>query len=170
MRSFVVLFGAIFNKLLNKQLGCYLLRRSCSVIVISLPGRTRCRQWRRVCPSWRRACGSWTPLNVGALCPRPGDVTTADDFRSRASSTGPPPTENGGIISWWRHQMKAFSALQALCEGNSLVTGEFPSQRPVTWSFDIFFDLRLNNRLSKPSRRRWFEAPSRSLWSHPTAK
>ena len=38
------------------------------------------------------------------------------------------------------------------CEGNSLVTSEFPSQRPVTRSFDVFFDLRLNKRLSKPSR------------------
>ena len=30
-------------------------------------------------------------------------------------------------------------------------TGEFPSQRPVTQSFDIFYDLRLNKRLSKQS-------------------
>ena len=45
-------------------------------------------------------------------------------------------------------------------------TGEFPSQRPVRWSFDVFFDPRLNKRLSKPSRRRWFETPSRSLWRH----
>ena len=44
--------------------------------------------------------------------------------------------------------------------------GEFPSQRPVTRSFDVFFDLRLNKRLSKQSRRRWFEIPSRSLWHH----
>ena len=29
--------------------------------------------------------------------------------------------------------------------------GEFPAQRPVTWSFDVFFDLRLNKRLSKRS-------------------
>ena len=29
------------------------------------------------------------------------------------------------------------------------VTGEFPSQRPVKQSFDVFFDLRLNKRLSK---------------------
>ena len=36
-------------------------------------------------------------------------------------------------------------------------TGEFPSQRPVMWSFDVFFDLRLNKRLSKQSRRRWSE-------------
>ena len=39
------------------------------------------------------------------------------------------------------------------------VTGEFPSQRPVTRNFDAFFDLRLNKRLSQHSRRRWFEAP-----------
>ena len=43
--------------------------------------------------------------------------------------------------------MGIFSALRALCEG----TGEFPSQRPVTWSFDVFFGLRLNKRLSKQS-------------------
>ena len=37
--------------------------------------------------------------------------------------------------------METFSALLALCVGNSPVTGEFPSQRPVTQTFDIFFDL-----------------------------
>ena len=41
-----------------------------------------------------------------------------------------------------------------------------PSQRPVTQSFDVFFDLCLNKQLSKQSRRRWFETPSRSLWHH----
>ena len=51
--------------------------------------------------------------------------------------------------TWWRHQMKTFSALLALCAGNSPVTDEFPSQRPVTQSFQVFFDLRLNKRLSK---------------------
>ena len=50
--------------------------------------------------------------------------------------------------------------------GKSPVTGEFPSHRPVTRSFHVFFDLRLNKRLSKQSRRRWFETPSRSLWRH----
>ena len=49
---------------------------------------------------------------------------------------------------WWRHQMKTFSALLALCAGNSPVTGEFPAQGPVTQIFDILFDLRLNTRLS----------------------
>ena len=60
--------------------------------------------------------------------------------------------------------MEPFSALLALCSWNSLVTGEFPSQRSVTRSFDVFFDPRLNKRLSKQSWRRLFETPSRSLW------
>ena len=56
-----------------------------------------------------------------------------------------------GFVSCWRHQMETFSALLAICTGNSPVPGEFPAQRPVTRSFDVFFDLRPNKRLSKPS-------------------
>ena len=41
--------------------------------------------------------------------------------------------------SWWRHQMETFLALLAICAGNSPVSGEFPAQRPVTRSFDVFF-------------------------------
>ena len=44
-----------------------------------------------------------------------------------------------------------------------ILTGGFPSQRPVTRNFDVFFDLHLNKLLSKQSRRRWYETPSRSL-------
>ena len=68
--------------------------------------------------------------------------------------------------TWWRHHMKTFSALQALCAGNSPVTGEFPAQRPVTRSFDVFFDLRLNKLLSKQSWGRWSETQSSPLWRH----
>ena len=50
--------------------------------------------------------------------------------------------------------------------GNSPVTSEFSSHRPVTRSFDVFFDLRLNRQLSKQSSCRWFETLSRSLWRH----
>ena len=45
--------------------------------------------------------------------------------------------------------METLSALLAICVGNSPVRGEFPAQRPVTRGFDVFFDLRLNKRLSK---------------------
>ena len=47
--------------------------------------------------------------------------------------------------------METFSALLALCAENSPVPGEFPTQRPVMRSFDVFFDLRLNKRFSKQS-------------------
>ena len=45
--------------------------------------------------------------------------------------------------------METFFALLAFCAGNSLVTGEFPAQKPVTRSFDVSFNLRLNQLLSK---------------------
>ena len=74
--------------------------------------------------------------------------------------------EPGHQKSWWCHQMETFSALLALCAGNSPVTGEFPSQRPVTRSVGVFFELGLNERLSKQSWGWWFETPSFSLWRH----
>ena len=70
------------------------------------------------------------------------------------------------VFLWLRDQMETFFALLALCEGNPPVTGEFPSQRPVRRGFHVFFNLRLNNRLSKQSRRRWFETTWRQLWRH----
>ena len=52
-------------------------------------------------------------------------------------STGSFPHK--GPVTWWRHQMETFSALLAICAGNSPVPDEFPTQRPVTQSFDVFF-------------------------------
>ena len=45
--------------------------------------------------------------------------------------------------------METFSALLAICAGNSPVPGEFPAQRPVTRNFNVCIDLRLNKQLSK---------------------
>ena len=64
------------------------------------------------------------------------------------------PYNNFSNYSWWRHQMETF------------FTGGFPSERPVTRSFVLFFDLRLNKPVCKQSRRRWFQTPWRSLWRH----
>ena len=55
----------------------------------------------------------------------------------------------GWTHSWWRHEMATFSLWLALCARNSPVTGEFPAQRLVTRSFDVFFDLGLDKGLSK---------------------
>ena len=43
---------------------------------------------------------------------------------------------------------------------------EFPAQRPVTRSFDVFYDLRLIKRLSKQWWGWWFETPSYPLWHY----
>ena len=72
------------------------------------------------------------------------------------------------LLSWWRHEMEAFSALLAICVENAPITGEFPTQRPVTRNFDVFLDLRLNKRLSKQSEGWWFETPAHPLWRHRT--
>ena len=62
--------------------------------------------------------------------------------------------------------METFSALLAICAGISPVLGEFPAQRPVALSFDVFFDLRLNKRLSKHLWGWWFETLSPPFWRH----
>ena len=67
---------------------------------------------------------------------------------------------------WMKSSNGTFSALLAICAGNSPVTGEVPAQRPVTRSFDVFFYLRLNKRLSKQWWDWWFETSSRPLWRH----
>ena len=58
-----------------------------------------------------------------------------------------------------------FRVTGPLC-GEFTGPGEFPTQRPVTRSFDVFFDLRLNKRLSKQPWGWWFETLSSSLWRH----
>ena len=95
------------------------------------------------------SCNSFSPIRYHAI------TWTNADFLSV-----------GIKMTWWRHQMETFSALLAICAGNSPVTGEVPAQRLVTRSFDVFFDLRLNKRLSKQSWGWWFETLSRPLWRH----
>ena len=78
---------------------------------------------------------------------------------SHRHSPPPPPyimmSSNGNIFRVTGH----------LC-GEFTGTGEFPAQKPVTRSFDVFFDLHPNKRLSKQRRGWWFETPSCPLWRH----
>ena len=68
--------------------------------------------------------------------------------------------------TWWHHQKgNIFRITDPLC-GKFIGHRWIPPQRPVSRSFDVFFDLRLNKRFSKQSGRRWFETKSRSLWRH----
>ena len=112
---------------------------------------------------WRRAlmfsliCAS---TNVWANNRKGGDM------RRHCSHYGDIMPQQGSGLPWWRHQVETFSALLAICAGNSQVPGEFPAQRPVTRSFDVFFDLRPNKRLSKHWWGWWFKRQSSPLWHH----
>ena len=69
---------------------------------------------------------------------------------------------------WWMTTSSngnIFRVTGPLC-GEFTGPGEFPTQRPVTRSFDVFFDMRPNKRLSKQSWGWWFETPSLSLLRH----
>ena len=86
-----------------------------------------------------RKCNWKCHLQNGGHLSRPQCVNY--DMNSRSCS------RRKRVISWWRHQIETFSGLLAICAGNSPVTGEFPTQRPMTRSFDAFFDVCLNKWL-----------------------
>ena len=64
------------------------------------------------------------------------------------------------FFSYWMNDLYALNECSI-----SRIT-EFPGQGPETRSFDVLFDLRLNQQFSKQWRHRWFETPSSSLWRH----
>ena len=67
------------------------------------------------------------------------------------------PSEHDDVIKW-KHFPRYWPFVW--------VPGEFPAQSPVARSFDVFFDLYPNKRLSKQWWGWWFETPSRPLWHH----
>ena len=76
--------------------------------------------------------------------------------------------EHGRPVSPTHYNDVMMGAISSLITSLTIVysTGEFPTQRPVTRTFDVFFDLRPNKHLSKQSRGWWFEMPPCSLWRH----
>ena len=114
--------------------------------------------------------GPWVPFQYSMLA----DVITPTDAKIWNDLSGPVFCVLLGWAqpvltpskTWWRHQVEAFSALLSICAGNSPVPGKFPTQRPVTRSFDVYFDLCPDKRLSKQSWGWWFETLSHSLWRH----
>ena len=99
----------------------------------------------RICAVIRPYCATVNQMvdELDCLCGRLLLYEHCDDLLMMASS-------NGNIFCVTGH----------LC-------GEFTDhRRPVTWSFDVFFDLRLNIRLSKQSWGRSFETPPCPLWRH----
>ena len=70
------------------------------------------------------------------------------------------------VLTWWRHQMKSFSALLGLCEGKPSVTGGFPHKGQWRGALMFYFTCAWKKRLSKQSTRWRFETLSCSLWRH----
>ena len=103
-------------------------------------------------------CGIWYEIEIPLYRSEDYKVTVLLLRRNSCKA------QQNQVHTWWRHQMETFSALQAIRAGYSPVTGESPSQRPVTQSFDVF--CYLNKRLSKQSWGWWFETPLRPLWRH----
>ena len=142
---------------IEKYIQQHYARRTCLIIIKTIFQikllLDKCTKRKGTCIWVKSRRCNWTVLSCYLVCyqliAKPGNKTVA------------PPW-----LAWWRHQMETFSALLAICAGNSPVTGEFPTQRPVTRSFDVYFDLRPNERLSKQSWGWWFETLSRSLWRH----
>ena len=84
-----------------------------------------------------------------------GHCNHISKFTARCNYSSMMTSSNGNI----------FRVTGSLC-GEFTGPGEVPTQRPVTRSFDVFFDLCLNKRLSKQPWGWWFETPSWSLWRH----
>ena len=106
------------------------------LLKISLEKLTRRQVWRRHVMGSN--AGTWEFMFRWIKTPSPITVMTSS---------------NGNI----------FRVTGPLC-GEFTGPGEFPTQRPVTRSFDAFFELRLNKRLSKQPWGWWLETPSWSLW------
>ena len=134
--------------------------------VQDVPGNWHRHLWDGI--SIRRGCPSVDKSRI----PSWGGAWLAPAFPIRLYITGKLRLEGmtyrGKAEAWLMMTSSngTFSALLAICAGNSPVPGEFPTQRPVTRSFDLFFDLRLNKRLSKQSWGWWFETLSCPLWRH----
>ena len=187
-RSFDVFVDMRLIKCLSKQSwGWWFETASCSLwrhcndekpllkpVIIQCNGAYWYGLW--VTLQWRHSGHDGNASQIAGVSSVRSTVCSAADQRKHQSSA--PLAFVRGIHQWmdsphydrWRHQMETFSAWRSICAGNSPIIGEFPAQRPVTRSFDVFFDLRLNKRLSKQSWGWWFETLLRPLWRHCNAK
>ena len=88
-------------------------------------------------------------------------LLTEMNFRAWIGNSTHPKQQHDNVIKW-KHFLRywPFSRRIHRSPVNS------PHKRPLTRSFDVFFDLRLKKRLSKRSWRWWFEMQSRPLWRH----
>ena len=88
-------------------------------------------------------------VTIGIPCGQPNTIVSCEDSAKQCCSSSGKHcirVHHDDVIKW-----KHFRVSGPFW-GEFTITGEFPSQRPVTRSFDVLFDLRLNKRLGKQSR------------------
>ena len=121
------------------------------------------------CPLWGESTGHrWIPLTNALL----NEQSSCQWFKTPCRSLlrncnhilhPSISAADAPVLSSHTHDDVVFRVTDPLC-GKFTGPGEFPAQRPVTRSFNVFFDLRPNKRLSKQSWGWWFGTPSWSLW------
>ena len=122
------------------------------------------------------AMASQTPASNSIVCStscsvlkqrKPNLCITAASFLHSRVTVGFLSQRASNTETWWRHQMGTFSALLAICAGNSPSPRWIPRTKASDAELWCFFsDLRLNKRLSKQPWGWWFGTLSRPLWRH----
>ena len=80
-------------------------------------------------------------------------------FLVLSNKTGFPVVSHDDVINW-RHFPRYWPFVRGIHRSSCWIS----CTRPVTRSFDVFFDPRLNKQLSKQSHGWGFETPLHPLW------
>ena len=120
----------------------------------SLHVDVRTHEWRPIARPWGRTVGTFGEFWICLMIFYSSYANAKCNIMLQYSKLHIMMTSSNGTI---------FRVTGPLC-GEFIGPGEFPTQRPVTRRFDVFFDLRLNKRLSKQSWGWWFETLHWSLW------
>ena len=136
------------HRQLNSLLNSLFMQASINTLNTLLAFCGGIHRWTVNFPHKGPAMRNAVPCNdISKPWPADGHVLQTDELStSQASNTVPACMTQDDVIKW-----KHFPRYWPFCAGNSPVTGEFPAERPVTQSFDVFFHLCLNKRLSKQS-------------------
>ena len=109
---------------------------------------------------WYMLCGSILDhvviVSDDIVRGRRRSVTIEPCIKHRSQQSEPVIDRSHDGIIKWKHFPRCWPFMRGIHRW----------QRPVTRSFDVFFDLRLNKRLSKQSWGCWFETPWSPLWLH----
>ena len=135
-----------------------------------LAGHQNYKFWKFLCSQWWKFCEN---DNIPLLKSSSKLMTYLSSTNMVLRFNSAPPRISDLSHCWFYDYSKMTSSNGNIFCIIGHLCGEFtgprwipPAQRPVTWSFDVFFDLGLNKRLSKQSWGWWFETLLCPLWRH----